>query len=107
MFRAIPGAGSDYLTGLVVVKGDSWNAQKDNFGPQIGVAWSPTSLFGHEFRNRLVIRGGYGLSFNGEQFAISASISNNPGLAASPTLKYNTPAPGDCVNALPNCAKSI
>ena len=103
MFRAIPGAGSDYLTGLVVVKGDSWNAQSDNFGPQIGVAWSPTSLFGHEFHNRLVIRGGYGLSFNGEQFAISASISSNPGLAVSPSLQYKTPAPGNCVNTFVNC----
>jgi hypothetical protein len=105
MFRAIPGAGSDFLTGLVVQKGNSWNAQKDNFGPQVGVAWSPRSLpfLHHDFNNRLVIRGGYGLSFNGEQLAISANISNNPGLAVSPNLQYNSPAPGDCVNAFANC----
>jgi hypothetical protein len=103
MFRAIPGAGSDFLTGLVVRKGNSWNSQKDNFGPQVGVAWSPARLFGHEFNNRLVIRGGYGLSFNGEQFAISANISNNPGLAVSPTLQQTTPNPNSCVNPLPNC----
>jgi Carboxypeptidase regulatory-like domain/TonB dependent receptor len=101
MFQAIPGAGSDYLTGLVVVKGDSWNAQKDNFGPQIGVAWSPTGLFGHEFHNRLVIRGGYGLSYNGEQIAISSGIAGNPGLAVSPVFSYNNPS--SCVQPLPNC----
>ena len=103
MFRAIPGVGSDYLTGLVVQKGNSWNAQKDNFGPQVGIAWSPTSLFGYEFHNRLVVRGGYGLSFNGEQLAISANISNNPGLAVSPTLQQTTPDPTSCVQPLPNC----
>ncbi len=103
MFRAVPGVGSDYLTGLVVQKGNSWNAQKDNFGPQVGIAWSPTSLFGYEFQNRLVIRGGYGLSFNGEQIAISSNIVNNPGLAVSPTLQQTTPDPASCVQPLPNC----
>jgi hypothetical protein len=103
MFRAIPGAGSDYLTGLVVQKGNSWNPQKDNFGPQVGIAWSPTSLFGYEFQNRLVFRGGFGLSFNGEQLAISANIVNNPGLAVSPTLQQTTPSPTSCVQPLPNC----
>jgi len=103
MLSAIPGAGSAYLTGLVIRKGDSWNAQKDNFGPQIGVAWSPTSLLGHEFHNRLVIRGGYGLSFNGEQIAISANISNNPGSVVFPSLTQNTPAASSCSQPLPNC----
>jgi hypothetical protein len=103
MLSAIPGAGSDYLTGLVVQKGDSWNAQKDNFGPQIGVAWSPTGLFGHEFHNRLVIRGGYGLSYNGEEIAVSSSIVNNPGFAVFPALRQNSPSPSSCVQPLPNC----
>src|SRR6266704_2591647 len=53
MLSAIPGAGANYLTGLVVRKGNSWNAQKDNFGPQIGVAWSPG-----RFKAKLVVRGG-------------------------------------------------
>jgi hypothetical protein len=98
MYVATPGAGSDYLTGLVVRKGDSWNPQKDNFGPQVGIAWSP----GY-FHNKLVVRGGYGLSYNGEQIAISANISNNPGLAVSPTLQQTTPSPASCVQPLPNC----
>jgi carboxypeptidase family protein/TonB-dependent receptor-like protein len=86
MLRAIPGAGANYLTGLVIRKGDSWNPQKNNFGPQIGFAWSPA-----RFHNKLVIRGGYGLSYNGEQIAISANIVNNPGLAVSPSLLMPTP----------------
>jgi len=86
MFQAVPGAGSDFLTGLVVRKGNSWDAQKDNVGPQIGFAWSPG-----RFHSKLVVRGGYGLNYNGEQFAISTNIVNNPGLAVSPTFLIPTP----------------
>src|SRR6266403_689440 len=92
MFRAVPGAGANYLTGLVVRKDNSWNAQKNNFGPQIGFAWSPTSLFGHGFQSRLVIRGGYGISYSGEQIAITANISGNPGLAVSPVFQFSDPS---------------
>ena len=86
MFVAIPGAGADYLTGLSVRKGNSWNAQKGNFGPQIGVAWSPT-----RFHNRLVVRGGYGLSYNQEEIAISSNIAGNPGLVVNPSFTMSTP----------------
>ena len=91
MYVANPGAGSAYLTGLTVSKGDSWNAQKDNFGPQIGFAWSPS-----RFNNRLVLRGGYGLNYNQNEIAISSNVAGNPGLSigeyvtlASPTTPNN------------------
>jgi Carboxypeptidase regulatory-like domain/TonB dependent receptor len=86
MFVAIPGAGSNYLTGLTVRKGNSWNAQKNNFGPQIGVAWSPS-----RFRDKLVVRAGYGLNYNQEEIAISANIQGNPGLVVFPSLNMSTP----------------
>ena len=83
---AHPGAGSDYLTGLAISKGESWKAQKGNFGPQIGFAWMP-----EKFNGKLVTRGGYGLSYNQEEIAISANIGNNPGLVVFPTLSISTP----------------
>jgi hypothetical protein len=86
MLKAIPGAGANYLTGLVVRPGHSWDAEKNNFGPQIGVAWSPS-----RFKDKLVVRGGYGLSYNGEQLAISSNIVNNPGLVTFPGLSYSNP----------------
>jgi len=86
MFVAIPGAGTNYLTGLTIRKGNSWNAQKGNFGPQIGVAWSPG-----RFHDKLVVRGGYGLSYNQEEIAISANIQGNPGLVVFPSLNMSTP----------------
>ena len=87
MFVAIPGAGSAYLTGLTVRKGDAWNAQKNNFGPQIGFAWSPSY-----FQDRLVVRGGYGLNYNQIEIAISANVNANPGLIVFPTFAQPTPS---------------
>jgi Carboxypeptidase regulatory-like domain/TonB dependent receptor len=98
MFSATPGAGPDYLTGLTVQKGDAWNAQNDNFGPGIGLAWSPS-----RFHGKVVVRGGYGLAYNGEEIAISAGIVNNPGLAVSPNLSQSGPSPTTCASPLPNC----
>ncbi|MFY9645797.1 MAG: TonB-dependent receptor [Terriglobales bacterium] len=104
MFVATPGSGADYLTGLVVHKGDSWTAQKDNFSPELGFAWSPD-----RFNGRLVFRGGYGLNYNQEEIAISANIGNNPGLVVFPTFVQSTPTspnPG-IIYALSNNIHSI
>jgi hypothetical protein len=86
MLAAIPGAGANYLTSLVVRKHNSWEPEKGNFGPVIGAAWSPSRL-----HNKLALRGGYGLSYNQEEIAISANISNNPGSVVFPSLVMSTP----------------
>jgi len=87
MYVATPGEGSAFLTGLVVHKGESWTAQKDNIGPELGFAWSPGV-----FNDRLVVRGGYGLNYNQEEIAISANINANPGLIVFPSFTMPTPA---------------
>jgi hypothetical protein len=87
MFVATPGAGSNFLTGLTVHPGHSWNPQKDNLGPQIGIAWSPS-----RFNDKLVVRGGYGLNYNQSELAVTANISNNPGLVVFPSLVMSTPS---------------
>jgi hypothetical protein len=87
MFIALPGAGSAYMTGLTVRKGDTWNPEKGNFGPQIGFAWSPG-----RFSDKLVVRGGYGLSYNQIEIAISANVNTNPGLIVFPTFSMSTPS---------------
>jgi hypothetical protein len=86
MFAAIPGTGAGFLTGLMVQKANSWDAQKDNLGPEVGFAWSPGM-----FHDKLVVRGGYGLNYNQEEIAISANISSNPGLIVFPTFSMSTP----------------
>jgi hypothetical protein len=87
MFVATPGAGASYLTGLDVHRGQAWTAQKDNIGPQLGFAWSPSV-----FKDRLVIRGGYGLNYNQEEIAVSSSIASNPGQVVSPSFTMSTPS---------------
>ena len=86
MFVATPGQGAGFLTGMTVGRGNSWNAQKNNFGPQLGFAWNPAVL-----NNKLVVRGGYGLNYNQEEIAVSAGINTNPGLIVTPTFDMSTP----------------
>jgi hypothetical protein len=82
------GAGTDYLTGITLNPGiHGWRAQKLNFSPQFGFNWNPL-MFGA----RLVVRGGYGLSFNEEQIANANAYDFNPpgtsqvpGSSTSPT----------------------
>jgi hypothetical protein len=68
------GSGSDLLTGITIRTGiGAWKAQKGNFGPQFGFNWSP-----EYFKNKLVVRGGYGLNYNQEQIANSNNYDGNP-----------------------------
>lgn len=86
------GQGANLLTGIKVqVGGNLYNAQKGNFGPQLGFAWSPRSLLGRgDFNNKLVFRGGFGIAYNGLDEAISLNGRNNPPfLSAAGTLTGN------------------
>lgn len=87
MYRAVPGEGNAFLTGLRVVKGNSWSPAKSNFSPQIGFAWLPA-----RFDGKLVLRGGFGIDYNQEEIAISANISSNPGLTVGQSLSSGGPA---------------
>jgi len=62
------------LTGITVRQGgDLWTPQRWNFGPQVSFAWSP-----RRSGRTLVVRGGYGISFNQEEIALTANAGNNP-----------------------------
>lgn len=68
------GSGANYLSGLNVrVGGNLYNAQKLNFGPQVGFAWSPMAQQG-----KLVFRGGFGINYNQNEIAILANGAGNP-----------------------------
>jgi hypothetical protein len=79
------GTGPDLLSGLHVrVGGNLYNAQRGNFGPQLGFAWSPGGgILGHDFNSKFVIRGGFGIAYNGLDEAISLNGRNNPPFLSS------------------------
>ena len=78
--NVILGSGANALTDLRLTSGSGnlYNASKNNFGPQLGFAWSPTALLGHDLNNRLVVRGGFGISYNRMQEAITLNGRFNP-----------------------------
>ncbi len=60
------------------------NKDLNNFGPQLGFAWSPTTLFGRqrfmgrEFKDRFVLRGGAGIGYDRLPNALLANARRNP-----------------------------
>ncbi len=67
------GQGVDAITGLKIrTGGNLFNSQKNNFGPQLGFAWTPGRF------SDLVLRGGFGIGFNALQEANSLDGRNNP-----------------------------
>lgn len=80
------GSGTELLTGITIrTKIGAWQAQKFNFGPQVGFNWSPARNNG-----RVVFRGGYGLNYNQEQIANANSNDfNPPGFSSVPGSSKN------------------
>ncbi len=73
------GSGAAMMSGLRVRTGGSqYNAQKGNFGPQLGIAWNPREFAGHDFANKLVIRGGFGIAYNGVAQSNTLDVRFNP-----------------------------
>ena len=89
------GSGSNMFTNLaIVLKQAQVDAQKGNFGPQVGFAWSPTRDGG-----KLVLRGGLGLGFNGLEEAITTNTRFDPPFATnSNTLAGSQIIYGTCSN---------
>ena len=101
------GQGAAKFTGMTVrTGGDQYNAQKTNFGPQLGFAWSPRGFAGHEFSDRLVFRGGFGIAYNGLAQSNTLDTRFNPPFvdngatfsAAAGNLTYINTFPSDVHN---------
>ena len=68
------GSGNQPISNVQVRKGGNlFNAQRTNFGPQLGAAWSPE--FAHQ---KLVVRGGFGIGYTALQEANTLDGRNNP-----------------------------
>lgn len=79
------GQGASTFSNLYVrTGGNQFDASLNNFGPQLGFAWSPSRFAGHEFGSKLVFRGGIGIAYNG------VSQSNTLDVRFNPPYVYNT-----------------
>ncbi len=93
--NTILGAGTAALTGLTIKNGGGLSStSKKNFGPQVGIAWSPGS-----FKNKLVLRGGFGIGFNPQKLATTSDQRFNPPFVLGLTLQAN---PADILYAIPS-----
>jgi Carboxypeptidase regulatory-like domain/TonB dependent receptor-like, beta-barrel len=75
------GSGSAGLTGASIVKPDKlWPSDWNNFAPRVGFAWSPKKIFGlgFETEDKLVVRGGFGISYNRLPNVLFANSRGNP-----------------------------
>ena len=68
----------------IIQGGDLSQPDRNNVGPQLGFAWSPKSTFGHEWANRMVWRGGFGVAYSkiGEDKLLQAD-GNPPSFLAT------------------------
>jgi hypothetical protein len=105
----ILGQGAAALTGLVMKQGDLADTSKKNFGPQIGLAWSPVA-----FKSRLVLRGGFGIGFNTQQLATLSNGRSNPPYTTSLTFNsthccilYTTPSDVNSFSGWPSNPAAI
>ena len=73
------GPAPNQLTDLSLrLGGNLYQADKHNFGPQIGSAWSPNSVLHHDVRNRVVVRGGFGVGYNRVEDGVPLGVLTNP-----------------------------
>src|SRR6202012_379859 len=81
----VPGQGAALLTGLTMRQnGSLYTVQKGDFSPQTGFAWTPQVLGG-----KFVVRGGVGINYNENEFAITIQGYNNtPALVALNATGY-------------------
>jgi len=91
------GSGANALTGMSLrLGGTLYDVSNTDFGPQLGATWSPT-----RFDNKLVVRGGFGVGYNGLDQAISLNgRSNAPFLSAAGSLSGSQIVYG--VNSFPS-----
>jgi hypothetical protein len=72
------GAAGNELAGMTLVSHDHlWNSQYNNFGPKLGLAWSPVYL-----QNKVVFRAGFGISYNHLDIALfNPALEDGPNVA--------------------------
>jgi hypothetical protein len=77
---------SGVVGGRVVAGGNLYSSSHHDFGPRLGVAWSPGRL-----NNKLVVRSGFGVAFNRVYDAILSPVRQNTPFEAAAFLCCSSP----------------
>jgi hypothetical protein len=95
--NVILGTGAQTLTGAFVkTGGDLFKTSKNNWGPQVGFAYTVNPSSPH----LTVIRGGFGIAYNRMQEAITLNGRSNPPLVTSLNAACTTTAQTSCPGVL-------
>ena len=91
-----PNATLDIVGGNAGHPGDFFKADKNNFAPNVSIAWSPKlgdGFFAKLVGNDTVLRGGFSINYFNDEYLKSSSTlaAGNPGLGA---LTVNAIRPG-------------
>jgi Carboxypeptidase regulatory-like domain/TonB dependent receptor len=72
--KLVLGPGQEMISGARYVTGEAlYEPDRNNFGPQLGFAWSP-----ERFKNKAVVRGGFGIGYNRVPYSITLNGRLNP-----------------------------
>lgn len=78
------------LAGITLTTGGNlYSSSLNDWAPQLGFAWGPRSILGHNVASRFVLRGGFGTSYNLTEEAITVNGTSNPPFVGSFTLAGN------------------
>ena len=93
------GQGAAALTAAKIrAGGDFTKPDRNNFGPQLGFAWSPGRTFGHEWNSRFVLRGGIGVAYSRMSGVRFWNSAGNPPFITTSGIASN------CSGTVANCA---
>lgn len=84
-----PNQSNPLIDSRMTLGGTLWQPDRNNFGPQVGVAWSPTNILGKDFNNKLVLRGGFGIGYNRMTQSLTLNGRFNPPFVSAFTLTGN------------------
>lgn len=70
--------GNPLMSARMKLGGDLYEPDRNNFGPQVGFAWTPSQLGGKAMNNKMVLRGGFGVGFNRIPLSVLLNGRTNP-----------------------------
>ena len=70
--------GQELTGGRIAIVDRLYEPDRNNFGPRLGLAWSPVQILGVETENKLVVRAGFGIAYNRIPVNVFENTRGNP-----------------------------